>query len=63
VAIGTYPSPPARNLYLVTKGKPTKKIIVDFIQWILTDGQTYVNKQGYVALPEKVLTDTYNKLK
>lgn len=44
-----YPSPPARDLYLVTKDEfkgETKK----FIEWILTDGQEYVPRNGYIQL-------------
>ncbi len=33
-----YPSPPARDLYLVSKGKPTDPVIIAFLTWIL-DGR------------------------
>ena len=46
---GKYPSPPARLLYLATKGKPAGSV-KDFLQWILTDGQKYVSKSGYIEL-------------
>ncbi len=49
---GKYPSPPARELNLVTRGKfsgPTK----EFVHWILTDGQQYVQEIGYIALPSE----------
>jgi phosphate transport system substrate-binding protein len=58
---GVYPSPPARNLYLVTKNEftgATKK----FVEWILTDGQQYVDAAGYVHLPQSQLNDQLNKL-
>lgn len=49
-----YPSPPARDLYLVTKDEfkgETKK----FVEWILTEGQEYVPENGYIRLsPEKI---------
>lgn len=52
---GRYPSPPARDLYLISKGKPQNEIVVAFIQWILTDGQKYIDESGYVQLsPEKI---------
>jgi phosphate transport system substrate-binding protein len=47
---GVYPSPPARDLYLVSKGKPVNAIVVAFIQYILTDGQKFVTENGYVTL-------------
>ena len=54
VADGKYPSPPARELNLVTHGEPSG-IVRDFIAWILTDGQQCVSESGYIALtPEKL---------
>jgi phosphate transport system substrate-binding protein len=49
IAEGIYPSPPARPLYLVTKGDP-KGAAADFIRWALTDGQQFVDAAGYVQL-------------
>jgi len=49
IADGRYPSPPARTLNLVTKGKPTG-VTLAFIQWILTDGQAFVEPTGYIPL-------------
>lgn len=49
VADGRYPFPPARVLFLVTKGIPNPAI-KDFYKWVLTDGQQYVHPAGYVAL-------------
>lgn len=46
---GRYPFPPARVLYLVTKGEPSAAI-VDFYRYILTDGQALVGDAGYVQL-------------
>jgi phosphate transport system substrate-binding protein len=50
IANGNYPSPPARDLYFVSKGKPAKKITADFLDWVLTDGQKYVKSAGYIQL-------------
>ena len=62
-AIGTdkYPSPPARDLNLVTNGKPTG-IVNDFIKWTLTDGQKYISEQGYVVLSKSTITDGLKKV-
>ncbi|NVO20575.1 MAG: PstS family phosphate ABC transporter substrate-binding protein [Bacteroidetes bacterium] len=58
-----YPSPPARDLFLISKGKPEKKSVTAFLEWILTDGQKYVNDAGYVQLkPEQIETEK-SKLK
>ena len=52
---GIYPSPPARDLYLVSGGKPQNKLVVTFLQWILADGQKYLPEAGYVVIaPEKI---------
>jgi phosphate transport system substrate-binding protein len=62
-AIGTnkYPSPPARDLNLVTNGKPTG-LVNDFIKWTLTDGQKYIPEQGYVVLPSSTITAGLKKV-
>lgn len=62
VATGKYPSPPARPLNAVTKGKPSGFVQV-FIQWILTDGQQFVGEAGYVQLPPEQLAESLNKVK
>lgn len=62
VANGQYPSPPARPLNLVTKGKPAPLIKV-FIEWILTEGQQYVGEAGYVQLTPNQLDEALQKLK
>ncbi|MBX7141836.1 MAG: substrate-binding domain-containing protein [Chitinophagales bacterium] len=55
IRTGAYPSPPARQLFLVSKGKPNNPLVVAFLQWVLTEGQKYVDESGYVNLPEEQL--------
>lgn len=62
IKTGKYPSPPARDLNLVTKGKPTG-LLLTFLNWILTDGQKFIDEVGYVQLPNEQLTGEINKLK
>ena len=62
IADGRYPSPPARDLYLISKGKPSKKTATDFINWILTDGQMYIREAGYVQLKAETVEKEKNKL-
>jgi len=62
VASGKYPSPPARALNLVTKGKPSG-LLQDFILWTLTDGQKFVDSAGYIALPQDLLNEGLQKTK
>jgi len=52
---GKYPSPPARDLYLVGKGEFTGPTL-EFVKWILGDGQDYVGEVGYINLPAETLT-------
>lgn len=61
VATGKYPSPPARLLNLVTKGKPTG-LTAAFIEWILADGQKLLDEVGYVPLTPEQLADSQQKL-
>lgn len=63
IASGKYPSPPARELYFVTKGNPkNNKVLTEFIRWVLTDGQKYVFEAGYIALPKDKLETEKKKI-
>ncbi len=62
VGKGIYPSPPARELYFVSKGKPDKEACLDFIRWTLTEGQKFVLEAGYVPLDQEVINNQLNKL-
>jgi phosphate transport system substrate-binding protein len=55
IADGAYPSPPARDLYFVTKGVPASDVVKAFLRWVLTEGQTYVPETGYINLPQDKL--------
>lgn len=61
VADGRYPRPPARELYLVTQGKPNAKLI-PFLRWILTDGQKEAVAAGYIPLPSARAAEMLQKL-
>lgn len=50
IASGRYPSPPARELYLVTKGKPQTPLLKAFLSFILTRGQAWARETGFVPL-------------
>jgi phosphate transport system substrate-binding protein len=62
VAEGFYPAPPARDLNLVTLGKPSGRIR-EFIEWILTTGQSYIDEVGYIGLNREQLQKELNKIK
>ena len=59
---GAFPHPPARVEYFVTKGKPTG-LTAEFIRWVLTDGQQFVDQGGYVELTKDTLTTELDKVK
>jgi phosphate transport system substrate-binding protein len=56
-----YPTPPARVENLVTKGKFTG-VTKEFVKWILTDGQKFVQEAGYVPLPADVVNEQLARL-
>jgi phosphate transport system substrate-binding protein len=50
ISTGRYPSPPAHDLYFISKGKPDNELVNLFLNWVLTKGQQYVSQAGYVGL-------------
>lgn len=63
IAEGKYPSPPARDLYLVSKGIPTKPVVVAFIKYVLTQGQKQNIPLGYIGIGQAKLDKGLKKLK
>lgn len=61
VVSGKYPSPPARDLYLITKGE-FKGPVKEFVRWILIDGQKYVEEVGYIKLSPSQIKGSLDKL-
>lgn len=61
IASKKFPWPPARELYLVGKGKFTGET-AEFVQWILNDGQQYVEETGYVRLDAGTLESEKGKI-
>lgn len=62
IAAGKYPSPPARDLYFVSQGKPKSKVVIEFIKWVLTDGQKYVPEAGYINITGGKIQEGLRKL-
>jgi phosphate transport system substrate-binding protein len=62
IAAGKYPSPPARDLHLVSGGKPKKAVVLEFLKWVLTDGQKYVPEAGYITLSKERIQSELKKL-
>jgi phosphate transport system substrate-binding protein len=62
IAAGKYPSPPARELYFVSKNVPQREVVIEFLNWVLTDGQKYVGESGYIKLSDEQLKGEQKKL-
>ena len=57
IAAGIYPSPPARDLYMVTNGIPQNPALIAFLKFILTEGQQYNVPVGFISLSEEKLQE------
>jgi phosphate transport system substrate-binding protein len=62
IADGRYPSPPARDLHFVSHGRPERAVVLEFLEWVLKDGQAYVHEAGYIPLGEERLAAERGKL-
>lgn len=63
IAAGKYPSPPARDLYLVTKNLPTDTVIVAFLEYVLSKGQEKNVSAGYISMSEEQIAHSLKLLK
>ena len=48
---------------MVTKGKATNPIVLAFYNWILTEGQKFIDEGGYVKLTDDNIKSQIEKLK
>jgi phosphate transport system substrate-binding protein len=62
IATGKYPSPPARNLGFLFKGKPKRPEVVEFVKFVLTEGQKYVDENGYITLSKQKIAEELKKV-
>jgi len=62
IAENKYPSPPARELYMVLKGKPNNPALIAFLTYILTRGQEHNIPMGYIRLSDDSLNQSLSKL-
>lgn len=63
ISDGRFPSPPARELYFVSQGKPENEMVKTFLHWVLTEGQQFVVETGYIKLSEDRVHTELEKLK
>jgi phosphate transport system substrate-binding protein len=62
IADGRYPSPPSRDLSFVFKGKPQKKELIEFVKYVLTQGQQFVDENGYIQLSKTKIQSELKKV-
>lgn len=58
-----YPSPPARDLYLVSRGMPTNPVVIAFLEFVLGEGQKYNAPAGYISLSDEKLQKSREALR
>ena len=63
ISEGRYPSPPTRDLYLVTNGKPVEPIVIAFLKYVLSKGQEHAAETGYIGLTKEMRESEKAKLK
>jgi phosphate transport system substrate-binding protein len=61
--LGLYPKNLCRELYIGSKGKPTQEAVVEFIKYILTEGQDDVKSSGLCVLNDVYIEYSLEKLK
>lgn len=52
ISDGRYPTPPSRNLYLVTAGNPKNPVVREFLRYVRTRGQRLNAPAGFVRISE-----------
>lgn len=63
IAEGKYPSPPARDLYFVSNGRPTNPVVIEFLKYVLSEGQKQNVPNGFISLPKEKLKIGLAKIK
>ncbi|MGX8689021.1 MAG: phosphate ABC transporter permease subunit PstC [Bacteroidaceae bacterium] len=59
---GRFPAPPSRNLYLVTNGVPADTAALEFLKFVITDGQAFNEPNGYVRISNASARESMRKL-
>jgi phosphate transport system substrate-binding protein len=59
---GRFPAPPSRNLYLVTNGVPSDTASLEFIKFVISDGQEFNEPNGYVRISNASARESMRKL-
>ena len=59
---GKYPCHSFLNHYIVALDKPTNELHIDFMKWVLTEGQKQLQSEGYVLLRTRIINKEIKKL-
>lgn len=63
VAEGNYPSPPARDLYMVCHGVPQNPAVIAFLEYVLGEGQKHNVPAGYIDMSEEKIQQGLEKIR
>lgn len=64
IADDRYPSPPARNLYLVSNGVPQSEAAIEFLKFVLSkEGQQHNRPAGYIEISDEKINESLSLLK
>ena len=61
ICIGKYSNDLCRNLYIISKDKPKDEATLEFLKWILTEGQEIVEANGYAKLTGLGVKNAFSK--
>lgn len=62
ISQGLYPTPPARNLYLVSRGVPTDPVVRAFLDYVIGQGQDRNAEAGFIAISAEQAADVHTRL-
>ena len=60
--LGKYPCHSFLNYYIFASERPTNRTHIDFIKWVLTEGQKTLHDEGYIMLHTQNINTEMNKL-
>lgn len=59
---GKYPCHSFLNYYIVAAKEPTNKLHIDFMKWVMTEGQLQLESEGYVLLRTRIINKEIERL-
>lgn len=59
---GKYPCHSFLNYYIATAEEPTNKLHIEFMKWVMTEGQMHLESEGYVLLRTSIISKEIRRL-